>query len=124
MGLFDTCKFRVILKEINSFSLESTSQWGVNNPQDDTPASVRLSEISMYKSAAYVYSKISSEGLKPSKCFGKKFLEATKIWPSIHQKLSSSPDASNEIFSSFLSMFNHSLSGMVFEILHYFILIF
>lgn len=102
---------RAILKEINSHRLVSPAQWGLEHPQEDLPALDRLSSISKYKSAVYLLSKISSQNMKVSKCFGRKYLDATQLWPAIYQKLSATPEASGEIFSSFITQFHNSMTS-------------
>mmetsp|Transcript_3305 Transcript_3305/g.5163 ORF Transcript_3305/g.5163 Transcript_3305/m.5163 type:complete len:237 (+) Transcript_3305:23-733(+) len=106
---------RLILKEINNFTLLDPVEWGQQYPQDESSSSVdRLDEIARYKAALYMKEKADASGLKASKSFGRKYLIATRMWSVILPRLSEPSDLtaglSNEVLKALLDVFSQSLS--------------
>ena len=105
---------RFILQAFNNHTLRSYEEWTEDNPQrEDTSADSRLKELTNYKAAHYLKSKL--EGKKLSKSLGRRYLLATGLWHSYvlpaAQEKSTSSGVEQDVFTYFSTEFGLSLQG-------------
>ena len=89
-ALADVLKIaQVVLRVINAHStpqsLPSQHAWAEKHPQrEDETASARVEALTRYRAASLLVAQIAEalpqQGAKPTKLFGRKFLQATHLW--------------------------------------------
>lgn len=102
---------RLLSKEFNAALLSDVLVWCEDNPQGETSASDRMTEVAQYKAAKFMLDKVIESGQKPSKIFGKKFLLMTKCWGTLRQKMVQTEESYTKridpvIFKSFFGKFD------------------
>jgi hypothetical protein len=108
---------RILSKEINSFVLPPLAQWLELHPQQENETGIeRIEKIARYKSLLFLFSKVTSQGLKITKSFGLLFFRYSDCWSMIESGLlsrsqSAIPQDDLQLFQSIISQFSSSLSG-------------